>query len=87
MKRFSRKLLQCPNHKVPKKMLFQILYWALDHLNKTAVDNAADGSLVKLSYSVASTLLEEVTKKNRGWHTQETEVAKGSLITSYVDKE
>lgn len=56
--------MQCPNHEVSEKMLLQIFYQALDQLYKIVVDNAVGGSLVKLSYNVATNLLEEVTKQN-----------------------
>lgn len=71
----------------PEKMVLQIFYRALDQLNKTAVDNAVGGSLVKLSYNMDTNLLKEITKKNQGWHTQVTEVAKRSPTTSYIDKD
>ena len=54
--------MQCLNHEVPNKILLQIFYRALDQLNKMVVDNVVGGSLVRLSYSVASTLLDQVTK-------------------------
>lgn len=51
------------------------------------VDNASSGSLVKLSYGVEITFLEQVTKQNRGWHPRETEVAMRPSMASFVDKE
>lgn len=88
--RFNGKLAQCPNHEVPEvpeKMLLEIFYRALDPLNKMVVANAASGSLVKLHHHVAFLLIGEVSKQNRGWHTQETEAPKIPSTTSMVDNE
>lgn len=60
---FNDKLMKCPNYEVSEKMLFQNFYRALDQLNKVVVDNMVGGSLVKLSYNVAVTLLDQITKK------------------------
>ncbi|XP_047264469.1 uncharacterized protein LOC124896741 [Capsicum annuum] len=85
--RFNRKIMHYPNHEVSEKMLLQIFYWALDPLNKTMVDNESGGSLMKLTYHEASNLLAEVTKQNRGCHTLDTEVPKGSPTTFVINKE
>lgn len=75
--RFNDKIMQYSNHEVPKNILLQIFYRALDQLNKSIVDNAFGGSLVKLSYGVASNLVNKVIKLSRGWHTRDVEVAMG----------
>lgn len=51
------------------------------------VYNVAGSSLVKLSYWFGSSLLDQVTKKNRVWHTRDIEVAVGPSAISYVNKE
>lgn len=38
------------------------------------------------SYGVAVNLLEQVTNKNWGWHTQDSKAAIGSFTTSYFNK-
>lgn len=59
----------------------------MDQLNKTVVDNTVDGSLVRLTYSVASILLEQITNQHKGWHILDTKVAMGSPTTSIMNKE
>lgn len=47
----------------------------------------AGGSLKKLSYNVATNILEEVTKQSQGSHTRDIEVDKNSPTTSFINKE
>lgn len=71
---FNENFLKCTNHEVPYNMILQIFCRSLDHLNKTVVDNAAGGSLIRLSYGAPFTFLEQITNQNRGWYTQNIEV-------------
>lgn len=84
--RFNEEIMQYPNHEVQEKILLQIFYRAVDQLNKTIIDNASRECLVKLSYRVASNFLNQVTKKNRGWHTQDSDVTIRSSVASYLNK-
>lgn len=51
------------------------------------VDNVSSGSLVKLSYAVEETFLDQVTKQNYGWHMRDIEVAMRPPVTYFMDKE
>lgn len=52
-----------------------MFYREFNQLNKTVDDNAVGGSIIKQSYGVAATLLDQVIKQSRGWHTIDTEMA------------
>lgn len=85
--RFNRKLTQCPNNEVVEKMLLQILYRALDSLNKIVVENTTRGFIMTLHYHVMMNFIKRATNKNWGCYNQDVEVPKGSTTISFFDKE
>ena len=63
--RFQRLLLQCPSHGVPDNLLLQYFYRSLDTINKGIADQLVRGGLMKQSFEMASSLLDDLTKVNR----------------------
>lgn len=80
-------IIQYSNHEVSENMLLQRFYRESYQLNKSIIDNTFGGCLVKLSYGVASNLLNQVTKLSKGWHTIYAEVAVGVPFTTFMDQE
>lgn len=60
---------------------------SLNQFNKIVRENAVGDSIMKLSYNMATKLLEEFTKKNLGWHTRDFKVAKWSPTNFFVNKD
>lgn len=53
--------MKCTNHEILEKIPVQIFYRELDELNMMVANNAVGGSIIKKSYSVTTSLLNQVT--------------------------
>ncbi|KAK4729603.1 hypothetical protein R3W88_022591 [Solanum pinnatisectum] len=69
--RFKKLLLKCPSHGLPNDLLIQYFYRSLDSVNKGMADQLVRGGIMLQSFEVASFLLDDMTKINQAWYTQE----------------
>ncbi|KAK4716250.1 hypothetical protein R3W88_014588 [Solanum pinnatisectum] len=73
--RFKKLLLKFPNHGLPNELLLQYFYQSLDAVNKGVVDQLVRGGIMLQSFEVASFLLDDMTKINQAWYTQEDQAS------------
>lgn len=84
--RFKKKLQSVPNYKITGKNLLKNFYWALNANIKVDTDTITNEALMGLWWEHASVILNQITKINQGWHTQEADIlANIFVIRAYVE--
>ncbi|KAK4729759.1 hypothetical protein R3W88_022747 [Solanum pinnatisectum] len=69
--RFKKILLKCPTHRLPNDLLLQYFFRSLDSVNKGVVDQLVRGGIMLQPFEVALFLLDEMTRINQAWYSQE----------------